>query len=113
MDINSLTIAQAREIAAIVNGRRAVKARASAFVVGNSYMIRTVTHYWVGRVAKIVGTQIVLDGASWVSDTGRYGACVSADAIKECEFVGDGVIVNAGAIVDARPWASALPTVTQ
>jgi hypothetical protein len=104
MDINELTIREAREIAALVNPDVV-----APFRVGAAYLIRTVTMTWTGRVHAIVGQFLVLNEAAWVADTGRYHLATCTENLSEVEPAGDGVIVGLGAIVDGRPWTSALP----
>lgn len=109
MDIESLTIGDARTIAGIF--AREPSAAPCPFPVGTAWLIRTVTHAWTGRVRAVVGQFLVLDGAAWIADLGRYAQATTADALAEVEPAGDGVVVGLGAIVDARPWAGELPRV--
>lgn len=88
------------------------------FGVGDSILIRTVTHYQVGRVAAILPGEIVLTDASWVADTGRFSAAVSMGRLSEIERVltANGIswiVVGRGAIVDVVPWEHPLPTETK
>ena len=80
------------------------------FEVGKSYLIRTVTHYAVGRLAKVVGGFLVLKNSSWVADTGRFHDAVSKGTLSEVEPFVDEHFVSLGAIVDATEWKHALPT---
>jgi hypothetical protein len=107
--IESLTLGELREVARMFSGASAQKP--CPFVPGAAYLIRTVTHYWTGRVREQVGDFLVLDSAAWIPDTGRYSQATTEGALKEVEPVGDGVIVGLGAVVDARPWSGTLPTV--
>lgn len=111
MEIESLTIREAREIASVFGGVATTKP--CPFTVESAWLIRTVTHYWTGRVRAVIGDFIVLDSAAWIADTGRYHAATTANALLEVEPAGDGVIVGLGAVIDARPWSGALPTVVK
>jgi len=73
------------------------------FDIGCNYLIRTVTHIQTGRVVAVGATEIVLEDAAWIADTGRF-----ADALENTEFsevepfpAGRRVIVGRGAVVDA------------
>ena len=87
-------------------------AEGSVFRIGGKYLIRTVTNYIVGKVKKITATEILLGGASWVADTGRFHDCLKDGSIGEVEPIpGEGLaIVGRGAIVDAFLWEHNLPT---
>ena len=80
------------------------------FKVGESYLIRTVTHYWVGRVIEITGSFIKMDPAAWVADTGRFHKAVDVGHLAEVEVISVPAFINCEAIVDAIEWHTALPT---
>ena len=105
--LDELTVGEAREAAAMFGG--AAGQKPCPFVVGSAYLIRTVTHYWTGRVIRVVGDFLVLEDAAWIADTGRYSAAKTADALNEIEPCDGEVIIGLGSIIDARAWTSALP----
>jgi len=107
MNIEDMTIGQARQIASLLGGH---ESKPCPFQVGQAYLIRTVTHAWTGRVREIVGDFLVLDTAAWIADTGRFHLAVSIDALDEVEPRGDGQIVGLGTVVDAGPWVGDLPS---
>lgn len=109
MNIDSLTIGEAREIAKAF-GVKTQKPRKSPFVPGSKWFIRTVTNFWTGEVVSVVGGFIVLKTCAWIADAGRYSDAVSADALREVEPAEDGTLVAIASIVDARPWTGDLPT---
>ncbi len=78
------------------------------FTIGQSYFIRTVTYHLVGRVKAIVGTNLILESASWVADSGRFMQAIKNGTLNEVEPVGD-AIVNMTSYTDAFPWNHALP----
>jgi hypothetical protein len=82
-------------------------------LVGTKVLIRTVTFFQIGEITEISDGFIALDGASWVADTGRFGEAIKSGKLKEVEFLGDGVRVAIGAVVDITPWEHELPTKTQ
>ena len=79
------------------------------FVVGDAYLIRTVTMTWTGRVSRIVGFFLVLEDAAWIADTGRFGDATHEDALAEVEPRDGPAIVNMYSIVDACDWLTDLP----
>lgn len=108
MNIDELTIKEARELARMFG---AASADAGPWRIGQAYMIRTVTHYFVGRLEAVGPQELVLSGAAWVADTGRWAAFLAApDTVREVEPYPDGalVLVGRGAIIDAVVWPHAL-----
>lgn len=84
----------------------------SPFDVGKSYLIRTVTYHVLGKIKTIKGDFLVLENASWVADSGRFGEAITKGTLSEVEYAGD-AIVNVNAITDAYPWAHKLPDQTK
>ena len=96
LDIESLTLKEIREIAA--NPQSSVH----PWEIGKIYLIRTVTMIDVGRVVAIYPTEIVLEEACWVADTGRFAQAVATAEFGETEPFPDGrVIIGRGSIIDA------------
>jgi len=115
MDIENLTVGQIREISKLAGGAGTKKVRSHSFVVGQQYLIRTVTMIQVGKLEAVTSSDLLLSGASWIADTGRFGACLATGVFFEVEKMpGDGLcIVGRGAIVDAFPWSHKLPEETK
>lgn len=75
------------------------------YKIGENIFVRTVTHILIGRLIAVYPTELVIEDASWVADTGRY-----ADSMKdfsnlsEVEPYPDGlpVIIGRGSIIDAH-----------
>jgi hypothetical protein len=82
------------------------------FIVGEAYLIRTVTYHQVGVLMEIKGDFLVLKDASWVADSGRFSDCLSKGTFNEVEYVGI-IFVNKNSIVDAFPWTNKLPKETK
>ena len=98
LDIESLTLKEIREIASIANPQSSVH----PWEIGKIYLIRTVTMIDVGRVVAIYPTEIVLEEACWVADTGRFAQAVATAEFGETEPFPDGrVIIGRGSIIDA------------
>ena len=82
--------------------------------IGKCYLIRTVTMTELGRSAhsrlvRITDSDLVLEDASWVADTGRFAAALKDGTLSEVEPFPNEVIVSRGAIVDGAEWPHALP----
>ncbi len=104
MNIDQLTIAEARQIAALFNAGQSVPALSVShpYEIGKPYLIRTVSMIDTGRIVEVTPLEIVLEDAAWIADTGRF-----SDALKSCNFnevepFPDGrVIINRSSVIDA------------
>ena len=76
--------------------------------VGKKWFIRTVTYHLVGKITKLVGKFAVMEGASWVADSGRFMQAIKKGVLDEVEPVGD-CIVNLDSVIDMFPWKHKLP----
>ena len=85
----------------------------SLYEIGKAYLIRTVTFYYVGRMQKDFGAEIMLTEASWIPDTGRYSECLKSGKFSEIEKIPDYVGIPKSAIIDIVPWSHSLPTETK
>lgn len=100
MDIENITIAQAREIAALFSS--SIQTASHPYEIGQPYLIRTVSMIDTGRIVAVTAQEIILEDAAWIADTGRF-----SDALAKCEFsevepFPDGkVIFNRASIIDA------------
>jgi hypothetical protein len=77
--------------------------------VGKAYLIRTVTHYYTGRVVECSPIRIVLENSAWVAETGRFSDALKTGKLSEVEPYPNQVIVSPFAVVDACEWAHELP----
>ena len=83
---------------------------AHPFEIGKCYLICTVTRYHVGRLVAITPADFVLEGASWIPDTGRFHDCLRDGTPHEVEpFATGKVIVSRGGYIDATEWTHPLP----
>jgi hypothetical protein len=80
-----------------------------SFDVGKSYLIRSVTMYYTGRLMRITDTDLVLEDAAWIADTGRFHDALRKGVLNEVEPFMRPVIVPRACIVDATEWCHALP----
>lgn len=102
MNIDDLTIKQARELAAIFGNNSAQACDNSAWEIGQIYLIRTVTMIDTGRVVAVTQQEIILEDAAWIADTGRFSDAVAMAEFGEIEPFPDGrVILGRGSIIDA------------
>lgn len=106
MNIEQLTIGEARAIAALFAGQPASVAPATGnpFTLGANYFIRTVTHHLTGKLIEVHQQELVLVDAAWIADDGRLG-----DTIKTCDFSevepfpeDARVIVGRASLIDAQ-----------
>lgn len=107
MNIDNLTYGELKRIARLFAQERSVDAQ-GPWIVGRAYHIRTVTHYWTGRLVGVSQYELVIEDAAWIADTGRF-ADMFTNGAKEIEPVDGLVIIGRGAIVDAQEWTLALP----
>ena len=105
MDLDELTIGQARELAALFSLQK-VPASPLTMVweIGTIYLIRTVTMIDTGRLVAVGEHELVLEDAAWIADTGRFADALKSLQFNEVEPFPDGrVIIGRGAVVDAVP----------
>jgi hypothetical protein len=81
MNIEEMTIAEARAIAALFNQLPVVKTGEHPYTIGANYFIRTVTHHHTGKLVRVTEQELVLTGAAWIADDGRL-----TDVLRKCEF---------------------------
>jgi len=105
MDIDKLTIGELKQLRCLALGQKT----GHSFQEGKKLFVRTVTHYYTGRVEAVTDTDIVLAQAAWIADTGRFSEFLQTGNAKEVEPYPDCVIVSRGAIVDWCYWPHDLP----
>lgn len=71
-------------------------------VIGTSYFIRTVTHYYTGRLIWVGDNEIVLEDVCWIADTGRFNEFMAGKTVNESEPYPklSKVIIGRGSIID-------------
>lgn len=57
--------------------------------VGDNVVLMTDTFYWIGKIAKIGNSAVILDEAAWIADMGRFANALSSGprGISEAEPV--------------------------
>ncbi len=111
MNIENLTIKEAREIAALFNLGNSSAQVVHPFEVGENYFIRTVTHHHTGKLVSVTPTELVLENAAWIADDGRLTDSLKTGNFSEVEMfpVGAKVIIGRGSLIDALK-ISIIPT---
>ena len=81
---------------------------------GEKVFVRTVTHYYTGRVVAVDDRWLALTDAAWIADTGRWSLALETGTLNEVEpyLDGDTVLVHLGAVIDVSPWHHDLPRAT-
>jgi hypothetical protein len=85
----------------------------SRIVVGQCFYIETFGKYWLGRVVEQTPTEVVLEPAFWIADTGRFHEFMTGESLEtltnlEIEPVRSMVIPSA--LISAfSHWPHALP----
>lgn len=80
------------------------------YKIGKPYLIRTVTHYYTGKLVAVTDQELLLEDAAWIADTGRFHQAVRDGVLSEVEpYPAGQVIIGRGAIVDAMLWPHKLP----
>lgn len=104
MNIDDLTISQAKKLVTMFC---TTTTKPHSFEIGKMYLIRTVTMIQVGRIIEVTDSDILLEDAAWVADTGRFYDALKNGDVDEVEPFPFGCIVSRAAIVDASPWRHA------
>ncbi|MHC4463688.1 MAG: hypothetical protein ACYS30_19990 [Planctomycetota bacterium] len=107
MNIDELTIGEAKEIVSLIN--QPIE-KPHPWIIGQAYHIETVTKYWTGRLVAVYPDELIFEDAAWVASTGRYADFFSAGP-DEVEPVPGPVGIGRGAIASWQEWTIALPRV--
>jgi hypothetical protein len=79
------------------------------FKIGEKYIVRTLTYYYIGRVKHSSLTTLILEEATCVYDTGKWSTALREGKLNEIEPFIDDVMISASMIVDATIWRHSLP----
>ena len=110
MTIDDLTIGDAKKLMALFAKN---SGNTHSLEIGEKYIIRTVTYHYTGRLAEVTDSDIVLDDAAWIADSGRWAEALETGELSEVEPFPGSVIIARGAIVDASRWSQDLPRTTK
>lgn len=109
MNLDDLTIGQARQLAAMFPA--AVQSAWNPFEIGRNYIVRTVTMIYTGKLIEVGPTELVMTDVSWIPETARYAQFVADGEVNECEPYPAGlrVVIGRGALLDAVVLTKSLP----
>jgi hypothetical protein len=107
MNLDTLTIKEVKQIQSLLKGPK--DETSHPYQVGQNYFIRTVTHYYTGKLERVTAKELVLSDAAWIADTGRFHDAIKTGKLNEVEPFIDPIIVGRGAVIDAFRWNHALP----
>lgn len=105
-DLNKLSFAELQKEVETLSRKKSVIGKQSLkdcpLVIGENYLIRTVTMIYTGKLTKVYNKELVIVDAAWIPETKRWADTVSQGTFKEVEPYPDGkeVIVNREAVLD-------------
>lgn len=117
MDLKEMKFGEIQELAeqmrtlGLVGGGVAQTLKSNPWKIGEKYLIRTVTQTYTGLLTAVHDTELELDKACWIADSGRFHLALQGkwDASAEHEPFPAPIIIGRGAIIDACPLSCALP----
>jgi len=77
--------------------------------VGKNYFIRTFSYHYVGKLVAINENNLILENASWVADSGRFGEALVNGKLSETEKYVHDVVLFRNSLLDATEWQHELP----
>jgi hypothetical protein len=79
-------------------------------MIDKKVFIRTVTHYFTGKVVGIFNHNfVILENAAWIADTGRFEQAIRDGVLDEIEPIAVTWYVNMDTVTDFGLWMHALP----
>ena len=110
-DLNKLSFSQLKtEIEKAEQQKESIGVKKKGvWQIGENYVIRTVTMIQVGKLVEVTDEELILEGASWIADTGRWMNFLRDGKLNEVEPFPDSVIVGRKALIDATIWRHNLP----
>jgi len=105
-DVNKMTLEELNVVVEEANKKKEsigkVQVKDSPFVIGENYLIRTVTMIYTGKLVKVFEKELVVVDAAWIPETERWADSVGKGDFKEVEPYPDKaeVILNREAILD-------------
>ena len=105
-DLNKLSFSDLeKEIERLKKAKTKVSTKTlkdSPFIIGENYLIRTVTMIYTGRLTKVFNKELVLVDCAWIPDTGRWADAVRTGNFDEVEPYPDSeeVIINRESVLD-------------
>jgi hypothetical protein len=110
MNINELTVGQAKELSSMFGGNKEVSTPYD-YLIGKNTIVRTVTMIYTGKLVSAHQQELVMVDVSWIPETERYMQFVADGAVRECEPYPQDmpVIIGRGAILDVVELRKPLP----
>ena len=105
-NLNEMTLGELNKVVEEANKKKdsigKTVLKDSAFVIGENYLIRTITMIYTGKLVKVYEKELVIKDASWIPETERWADSVAKGNFKEVEPYPDNeeVILNREAILD-------------
>lgn len=107
LNIDELTVKQLKQIQSLLKAPSTDSGH--PYQVGQNYFIRTVTHYYTGKLERVTAKELVLSSASWIADMGRFHDALKTGKLNEVEPFEDEVVIGRGSLIDVTRWKHALP----
>lgn len=110
MNIEELTIKQARELANLFGGASAASKRLPIHV-GEKLHVRTITAFFTGEVTAVSEDEIELTKAAWIADEGRAAQAWATGQFAEVEPFPDDdkIVLNRATFLTVRRLKHDLP----
>ena len=100
MNIDDLTLGQVKQIQAMAGN---AAPQSGPWIIGEHYVIRTVTMIQTGVLMAVHPQELVLSDAAWIADTGRWNNFLrDPNLAEEVEPFTAQVIVGRAAIIDCQ-----------
>lgn len=117
MKIDEMTYGEIKKLAeemiqaGVISGDVTKHNNSHPFRIGEKYFIRTVTQSYTGLLIAVYTTELLLDKACWIADSGRFHKALLGewDGSAEHEPFPAQVVIGRGAIIDACPLSCELP----
>jgi len=93
-----------------MQAKKSAPSKLHPYKIGEKYLISTVTTYELGRLVDVTEHELVIEQASWVAYTGRFGEAMKSGNLDEVEPYPEGpIIIGRGGIITAAVWGHDLP----
>lgn len=83
--------------------------KSHSFEIGKAVIIRSVVFHYLGRVRAVTDSEMVLEEASWLADSGRWNEALVTGKLNETEPYPGPCFVSRDSILDWTFWNHPLP----
>lgn len=110
MDIEELTIKQAKELSRFF-GQEAGSKRLPFAAIGVNVFVATITAHYTGKVVAVSEEEVALEDAAWIADDGRFAGAMKSGEFSEVEPFPDGdrIVLNRSTFLFWRVLPQTLP----